>query len=994
MVTACCILQMSLFVSVGRGQEQITASGPVAKELKGGQADVYRISLLNGQFLNLVVMQQGIDVRVRLFAPGGKELCDVDSPNGADGPEPVFWIASQTGDYRLEISSEDAAVPQGHYQIKVEAWRMASKADREYVAQQLQLREAVQLDIKVNQLYSQSDYEAALKLAQQSLAIRQRLLPSADPLIAQSMFNLAGVHLTLGNYSSAEPLLRQSLEIREKKLDPDDLELAKSLNSLAGLYQAIGDYERAEPLFKRALQVREKKLGLENRTVAQTIKNLGLLYKDKRDYKNAEQLLVRARDLLIKLIGSDDHPIVATTLNSLAVVYQEQGELDKAEPLYQRALQIQEKAFGPDNLDVANTIHNLAVLYLLKHDYARAEPLYKRGLETIEKNLGSEHPLVANALESISVLYQVTGRVNAAIQCQRRSSEIREHDLAVTIATGSENQKRLYMSTLDIETDMAISLHVLSAPQNSDAASLALTAILRRKGRVLDAMANSIETLRNRSTAKDRELLERLFEIRSKLATAVINGPGTTSAAEYKNTLTKLRTDADELEAAISARSAQFRVQSAPVTLEAIQRSLPHDSALVEISTYHPFDPLAVTKEGALGKTRYVAYVLKRTGGPAWVELGEGATIDKKIAALRRLLADPSSQIRESARALDEQIMRPVRHLTGPIQNLFVSADGALNLIPFGALIDEQNHYLVENYTLTYLTSGRDLLRLQSKSGNSRNPVVIANPTFDGNNIASDKSATTSNRSGLQRRSDDLAQAVYGQLPGAAVEGQALKRILPNATLLTGPRATELAVKRLKSPLVLHIATHGFFLPNESNSGNVQSESASHWENPLLRSGIVLAGANQRRGGSGEDGILTALEAAGLDLWGTRVVVLSACETGLGEVRNGDGVYGLRRALVLAGAESQLMTLWKVDDSTTKDLMVNYYKLLEAHEGRADALRHVQLRMLHSKQVSQSRGGRGTQVVTEDANVSRQGRTHPYYWASFIQSGDWRPLLR
>ena len=139
----------------------------------------------------------------------------------------------------------------------------------------------------------------------------------------------------------------------------------------------------------------------------------------------------------------------------------------------------------------------------------------------------------------------------------------------------------------------------------------------------------------------------------------------------------------------------------------------------------------------------------------------------------------------------------------------------------------------------------------------------------------------------------------------------------------------------------------------------------------MLRSGIVLAGVNERRGGNGEDGILTALEAAGLDLWGTKIVVLSACETGLGEVRNGDGVYGLRRALVLAGAESQVMSLWKVDDGVTRDLMVDYYKHLKAGEGRTEALRQVQLGMIR--------------------NV-RKNRTHPYYWASFIQSGDWRPI--
>jgi CHAT domain-containing protein len=184
-------------------------------------------------------------------------------------------------------------------------------------------------------------------------------------------------------------------------------------------------------------------------------------------------------------------------------------------------------------------------------------------------------------------------------------------------------------------------------------------------------------------------------------------------------------------------------------------------------------------------------------------------------------------------------------------------------------------------------------------------------------------------------------------------------------------------------------------------------------ENPLLRSGLALAGVNQRRSGPGEDGVLTALEATGLDLWGTKLVVLSACETGLGEVKNGEGVYGLRRALVLAGSESQVMSLWQVSDSATRDLMVEYYKRLQAGEGRTEGLRQVQLTLIKSGAASatpltavqispptaagaNSSGSasaqeRGVGIAREGKNLT-QDRSHPFYWASFIQSGDWRSL--
>ncbi len=208
--------------------------------------------------------------------------------------------------------------------------------------------------------------------------------------------------------------------------------------------------------------------------------------------------------------------------------------------------------------------------------------------------------------------------------------------------------------------------------------------------------------------------------------------------------------------------------------------------------------------------------------------------------------------------------------------------------------------------------------------------------------------------------------------------------VLPGAVVRTDVEATESFLKGVEASSILHVATHAFFLGAPSTPAEetpvVRSGlglpgadrlggDAGLGESPLLRSGLVLAGANGLEGGEGEDGILTALEASGLDLWGTELVVLSACETGLGGVSNGEGVFGLRRALVLAGAESQLMSLWKVADAATKELMVRYYGNLISGMGRSEALRQVQLEMLRS---------------------SDHG--HPYYWASFISIGDWRPL--
>jgi CHAT domain-containing protein len=254
---------------------------------------------------------------------------------------------------------------------------------------------------------------------------------------------------------------------------------------------------------------------------------------------------------------------------------------------------------------------------------------------------------------------------------------------------------------------------------------------------------------------------------------------------------------------------------------------------------------------------------------------------------------------------------------------------------------------------------------MQATRASRGRAVVVADPAFGEPALAAPGTV-------------DDSQVFFGPLPGVAAEVRALKGLMPGATFHTRDQATEAAVKQVSGPRILHLATHGFFLQDRlsgtatpaasSSSGTRVGRFATYTDNPLLRSGLAFAGANRGLSGA-DDGLLTALEAVGLDLWGTKLVVLSACDTGVGEVRNGDGVYGLRRAFVLAGAESQMMSLWPVPDRSTSDLMAGYYTRLTNGDSRGDALRAVQLHLL-----------------------ARQPRAHPYYWAGFILSGQWAPL--
>jgi CHAT domain-containing protein/Tfp pilus assembly protein PilF len=761
------------------------------------------------------------------------------------------------------------------------------------------------------------------------------------------------------------------LKTIEKLRGEDHLDLAFALNNLGALYKKKGDYAQAESMLRRALEIREKRLKPDDPAIAQSQNNLASLYADQGDQDRAAQLHQRVLEIRKKTLGPED-VLTAQSMNNLASAYQDLGELKQAEPLYESALEIYRKRLGHEHADVAQTLNNLAVLTLLKGDYAKAEPLYQRALEIRETKLGPRHPLVAKTLDSFAVLCDLKGDVARAIQLRTRGLEIREHHLGIILTTGSEAQKRAYLAqaSLSEESDITISFNARSAPNDPRAAGMALNLILQRKGRVLDAMTDSIGALRRRLDPRDRELLEELSSAGSRLATLSLSEQG----AQYRDEIEKLEAERQRLEGAISSRSAEFQQQSRPVTIETIQKLLPANAALVEIAAYRPFDPKAIKHSERFGEARYAAYVLKPKGPPAFVELGEAARIDRAVEALREALRDPKRQdVGQPARAVGQMVMEPIRALLGKTRRVLLSPDGSLNLVPFVALVDRRNHYLVKHYEFSYLTSGRDLLRLQIHAPSRQGPLVVADPDF-GEIVRSAEAAATGG--------SDLSRSDFTPLPGTAEEARELKAILPQATVLTKGQATEAALKQANGPSILHVATHGFFLndvpagPRASAASRAQRlfvqqatpGQMARLENPLLRSGLGLAGANLRKGGD-EDGILTAFEAAGLNLWGTKLAVLSACDTGVGEVKTGDGVYGLRRALVLAGAESQVMSLWPVSDQGTRELMTEYYKALQAGKGRGEAMRRVQLRLLKNDR-----------------------RRHPYYWASFISSGEWAAL--
>ena len=714
---------------------------------------------------------------------------------------------------------------------------------------------------------------------------------------------------------------------------------------VASLYHVRGREDLAHPLYQQAIELSRREVarvdaasGPDSAQVEPLLFSLGWMQHESGDDAGADRTLSR----LVALQQQLKEPLVAYA--QLATVRRQLGHPKQALALFAKA----KAMMGPSARTNTGLNSMMADLERQLGHYRRAEQLYLAEQAQLDREFGKGAILVSRLHLGLLAVYVAAHELAKAERVLADNLEIAERELATVLGTGTEADHLGYFARQTDQLDTAISFDVQVAPKMTAATRLALTTLLRRKGRVLDAAAGSLATLRRNLSPEDQRLLDELADLRARLAKLAVAGAD--GAQGYAQQVAALEDRIGKLEVALASRSARYRVATQPVELAAVQRALPRDARLVELVDYQPRDWRApdVPAPPPLPR-RYAAYVLASQGDPVLVDLGPVKPIDDAIAVFRRALGDPDdASVAERGRALYELTFAKLVPALAGSKDVIVAPDGALNLVPFAALHDGKQ-YLVQAYTFTYLTSGRDLLRLGVRGKPRSGPVIFADPDFDGVGGAGQPAG---------RRSRAMQGLTWPRLPGTGQEADAILHALDGAQVFRGKQATEHALKALHGPSVLHLATHGFFL----------ADAGGDAENPLLRSGLALAGAN-RLSSDGDDGILTALEASGLDLWGTRLVVLSACETGLGKVTTGDGVYGLRRALVIAGAESLVMSLWQVDDRATRDLMAGYYRRLEAGAGRSAALRDVQLEL-----------------------ASKPGYAHPYFWASFIAAGDAGPL--
>jgi CHAT domain-containing protein/Tfp pilus assembly protein PilF len=831
------------------------------------------------------------------------------------------------------------------------------------------------LDEQLTKLYEAGKFNEAIPIAKESLELSEETLGPNHHDTANALSTLAQLYYSVDDYAEAEPLFQRALKVYEKALGLDHADTGTAFNDLAVLYRSMGDYAKAKPLYHRALEIYEKVLGSDHADTATVRNNLAALDRSMGDYVEAESLYQRALKIREK---TPNHPDTATTLNNLAELYYSLGDYTKAEPLFRRALKIDETALAPNHPDTAMTINNLAALYNSLGDYAKAERLYQRAFKIYEKALGSDHPYTATVLNNLGLLKIDLGETKDAIPLVRRAHEAEEKYLFNILSFTSEEQRLAFQKTTRPYTLFA----TLSC-----AAELAET-VLRQKGVVLDSLLEDRLIAEASADPKQRDITQQLRGAKQRLTQLVLEVPKDLSQAAQKQRATekeKLSTEVEQLEAGLARQVAGLGKarRALSVTVPQVQSALPKQAVLIELLRYSHY------LEKGKFETRYGAVVILPSGEPKWVPLGTAAEIEKDVALYQKSVRGKTDDgtLGKVLKALCERVWAPIeKAIPEDCTRVIVSPDGELSFVSLATLLTPDDRFVGEKYSISYVASGRDLLR-ETKPSSNPMTVVFANPASSSQAIAQ----ATASSSPIALRSlemRDLRGIRLSALPGTADEAAALEKRAGKAVkVFLGADATEAELRQVSSPRVLHLATHGFFLPElelgKQTSPLLQQPSnipKTKLENPMHRSGLALAGAQStlQAWSRGEvppienDGIVTAEEVGGLKLNGTWLVVLSACETGSGEARAGEGVMGLRRGFIQAGEQNLLMTLWPISDKTTVQIMLDFYEVADKTHNVPEALAQVQRNSL--VELRKSLGLRAAVKLAGPFIMSSQGK--------------------
>lgn len=770
----------------------------------------------------------------------------------------------------------------------------------------------------------------------EALDLRKQKLGDRNVGVASSLNNYGVLRYNLARYNEAEQDLSQALSILEANNAKEIMPYAIVLNNQAMLFQTVGRYPEAEDVLKKAITIAEKLQSKKSRNHLKFLSNLALLYQQMGKYNEAEAIYLGME----KRLGKND-PDYASMLNNLAALYMITGKEDKAEEPLKKSAAIYKSNFGEDNPAFAKSTSDLGNFYRYKTKYAEAQPLLEKALSIREKTLGVNHPLYVQSQEDIAILFWKQKKWDVAYMRYREVMDKSVDFVNRYFPPMSESEKTKYWDVLSPRfqrfENFAIECHleneyVLGDLLDYQLATKAL--LLNSTNKIKQAIFSSgngelITDYVNWLDQKER--LARLYAYsKEELKTQKIN-------------LDSLERAANMMERKLSERSADFSAgySAQKISFKQIQQLLNETDALVDIIRVMHFN------QSFTDDVKYAALILtKKTEVPKLVVLSNGQQLETRYAkfyknAIQQKIEDEYSY---------DQYWAPLEPELVGKKLIYISPDGVYNQINLNTLRRSGGDYFINRFDLVILGNSKDLIDIKKRKASSakKTSLLAGFPDYGGTAVA--------------------------PLPGTKVEIDGVSKVLKasgyQVTSFLDKSATEANIKNAKAPSLMHIATHGYFLQDAShNTGTafgINLENAN--DNPLLRSGLLFAGGAKTAAGampnlgSNDNGVLTAYEAMNLNLQGTDLVVLSACETGLGDVKAGEGVYGLQRAFLVAGAEAIIMSLWKVDDAATQMLMTNFYTNWLKLRDKQKAFKQAQLQLMTKYK-------------------------EPYYWGAFVMMG-------
>jgi len=848
-------------------------------------------------------------------------------------------------------------------------------------------------------------------LRREALEIAERAFRPDHVLTAIYMNDLANTLFLRSSYTDARRLYLRARAVYDRRLGPTHLGTTTASYNLGLLYQVMGDLDSAEREFRSVASIWQRTMAPSRDLISRAFAALAGTYDAQGRYAEAERIYRQALRLREAGLGPE-HPLVGMLLFNLATTVASTGALQRASELSARSVRILERS-GEVALPEALVAHSRILFQ--RGNYRGAADALERALSLQLVSRGAAHPSVGGTeVAYAGAEVRLGEHVSAFDRAIRGDAVVRAH-MRATLGYLPERQALDYAATRPRGLDLALSL--ASTPSQK---ATAFDALILGRSVILDEVASRRRAIRASGAGALAPLWSTLTAARQRLANLAVSGPTGGRVAEYRNLLDDARREKEAAERALAERSAAFRTELAlaNVGLRDVTAALPPDSALLSFVRFNRTELTALGGGTTTARrTRPVATyaaLLLRPGfeAPELIMLGSAATIDGLVSRWREAIAavvqnpDATAGERAAGRALRRSVWDPIAPQLSGVRRLFLVPDGSLNGVPFAALPAGTGRYLLETGpVIHYLSAERDLAETRAPSTTGRGLLVLGAPAFSTRGAGQLAPPGTTRAVEAPRAMPtclSFRDMQFSPLPWAGREALDVAGLWRSAdrqedvASLTGRDASEAALKRLgPGRRIIHLATHGFFLgddcvrsldgtrsvgglavalppprptPSRGRSGRTMVE------NPLLSSGLVLAGANRRQAAASEqdDGILTAEEVAALDLEGVEWAVLSACDTGLGHVRAGEGVFGLRRAFQLAGVRTVVMSLWAVEDRSAGSWMRALYDArLRRQLDTADAVHAASLAVLADRR-------------------QRKLSTAPFYWAGFVAAGDWR----